>query len=181
VWKGLLPGMTKDADTRKLIEHLFGGAPCEFVVLEQDQAPPKAPSVARGVFLGVRRINLAAVQKSRYTPTGAVFTPPPPGSKLRVHRGPNFKVIDCLRVTLSWEYLAELPRQEIGIDSLPVVFIAINDYLLRHRLGCQLQHAIFPLRQSGESIVEAEGEVRAALQARIEEHLKRYNLPSMPK
>jgi hypothetical protein len=184
VWKGLYPGMTKDADTRKLMEHLFGGVPVEFVFLEGDRALPEAPRAARAVFLGVRPTRPADIQKTRHYPNGAFFNPPPPGIKFPM---PD-KVIDCLQVTLSWVYRAELgfPKGGPGglehqIDSLPVLFMAINEYLLRHRLGCQLLHTVLPGRKDRQSIVEEEGAVRARLEARIEEHRKRYNLPPIPR
>jgi hypothetical protein len=91
------------------------------------------------------------------------------------------KRVSYLEVTMSWAFRAQLPSLKQKIDYFSVLFLAANDYLLRHRLGCQIRHGYEPRREHGKTIVATAEAVRAALDEEIEEYQKQYKLQPLPK
>jgi hypothetical protein len=173
--------MAQDPDTQKLIKQLLGGVPVEVVALDagqqlNDKALPSVPPCERAVFVGICPLSLHRVQQLWIRPDGS-YVPYLGPAKLPK----DAKRVSYLEVQMSWAFRAHLPSLKQKIDYFSVLFLAANDYLLRHRLGCQIQHSLGPRREPGETIVATAEAARAAQDEKIEEYQKQYKLQPLPK
>lgn len=157
VLAGLFPGIAADKGTRALLSRLYGAAKIEFLAMEgADEAalkkamPSRPPAEGRALWWAI--------------------------SKWQPYR----EVKGNLPLGVSWWYLtnAQPPQVKPG-DSLEILQLVCNDYLLRHRLGYQLEHESDPSVLKPEQRTPAE--LRAVLDRRIEGFIKQHAAPAEPK
>jgi len=167
--------MSKDAETRKLIGHLLGGAPYQFVVLDTNEkaaveALPTVPPAERAIILGVRP-----------SPKWSERWRHPNGNESASRPGPENpdadKYLRCVDVGLSLAYFEHSPSGRAEVKNVEVM--AANEYLVRHRLGCLLCAELSP--EEFRAIVGSAEAARAYQAREIEEYLKRSHLPPLPK
>jgi hypothetical protein len=148
----LFPGMAADKDTRALLSRLYGTANIAFLAMEGADAaalkkvrPPQPPAEGRALWWAI--------------------------SDWRSYR----EVKGNLPLGLSWLYLANARPQVKPGDSLKILLLVSNDYLLRHRLGYQLEH------ESDPHVLKPEQRTPAKLRAEpdrlIGEFIKRHAVP----
>jgi hypothetical protein len=173
-WRDLYAGMSRDAETQRLIRHLFGGVPTQFILLDADKeaaerALPEAPPTRRAVVLGVRPTPLL---NETWRHPRSWTSPNRPGPETLEAD----KFVRCHWVSLDYAFQAELASLREEIHGGGVLILAVNEYLFRHRLGYQVC-LIGDFGTQGGSA----DEVRSRLTGALEKHLERHGLPPLPK
>jgi hypothetical protein len=166
VWRDLFPRMAKDAETNRLIKYLLDGAPCQFVVLDADEkvaeeALPKVPPAEGALILGVRPSPTWSEKWLRRNGTGQTTTQPGPDNP----EAGNY--VRCLDVGLTLAYLEHSPSGSVQIKN--VQLLAINEYLVRHGLGCLLCAELRP--EDFRAVVSSAEGARAYQAREIEEYV----------
>jgi hypothetical protein len=152
-WPDVIPGMTKDPATRALISKLCGGVEVELAMVDAaelrtafEAAPEKPPNDRCLIFYGIqaprpgKRVWLEQGTESENAC-------PEPTAEQRA----TGRFVMCLEVTLGLTFCS---RQQVKDEnSAEVLRLLINDYVLRHQLGCFVHHG----RATGAAIKEPKG------------------------
>jgi hypothetical protein len=178
VWRNLFQDMSKDPETKKLIAHLLGEAPYQFVALDADEkaaeeALPKIPPAEHIIILGVR-VHPTWSERWRHSD----------GTRPAVLRvGPETpeadKYVRCVDVGLTLAYLEHSPSGKVRVNNVQI--LAANEYLLRHRLGCLLCTELTTDADTFRAVVGSTEGARAYHDREIDEYLTTRHLPPLPK